>query len=602
MAHKSNAPVNNLIGRMPRIGIRPCIDGRRNGIREALEDQTMNMAISAARLISENVRHANGLPVECIIADTCIGGVAESAMCADKFAAQNVTATLTVSPCWCYGTETMDMDPLTTKAVWGFNGTERPGAVFLAAIMSAHTQRGLPAFSIYGEEVRDAHDTSIPQDVKGKILRFAKSAMAVGFMKGKSYASIGGTCMGIAGSIMDPLLYQKYFGMRVEWLDQTEIIRRMEKNIYDPVEYETAFEWAKKYCKEGPDFNEGTPGAYNREQKDEQWKFVIKTTLIIKDIMMGNPILAKMGFGEEALGRNAILAGVQGQRQWTDNYPNHDFSESILSTSFDWNGIREPILLATENDNLNAASMLIGHLISNSASVFADVRTYWSPESIERVTGWKPQGIASEGIIHLINSGAAALDGSGEQVDAEGNKVMKPFWEITSDDADACLDATLWDPANVGYFRGGGFSSQFVTKTEMPVTMMRLNVVDGFGPVVQIAEGFTAHLPDDVTRILYERTDKTWPCTWFAPRLTGSGAFKDVYTVMGTWGANHGSFNYGHIGSDIITLCSMLRIPVVMHNVPEDKIFRPHSWTSFGTTNPEDADIRACKNFGPLYR
>ncbi len=602
MTHIMNPPENRLIGRMPKLGIRPCIDGRTNGVRESLEVQTMNMAKAAAKLIEGTLRHANGLPIECVIADTCIGGVAEAAMCQDKFAANNVTATLTVSPCWCYGTETMDMDPLTIKAVWGFNGTERPGAVFLAAIMAAYTQRGLPAFSIYGKDVKDSKDTEIPEDVKEKILRFVKSALAAGFMKGKSYASIGGTCMGIAGSIMDPLLYQKYFGIRVEWLDQVEITRRIDREIFDPEEFSKAKEWAKKYCKEGPDYNEGSQYAFNREEKNDQWDRVIKATLIIKDIMLGNPKLAKLGYSEEALGRNAIFGGVQGQRQWTDHYPNHDFSEAILSTSFDWNGIREPILLATENDNMNATAMLLGHLLSNSASIFADVRTYWSPDSIKRVTGWEPVGNASSGIIHLINSGAAALDGSGEQIDANGNKAMKPFWELTSKDVDACLDATSWDPANCGYFRGGGFSSQFVTKAEMPVTMVRLNVVDGFGPVLQIAEGTTVNLPEDVNKILYDRTDKTWPCTWFAPRLTAAGAFKDVYTVMATWGANHGSFNYGHIGADLITLCSMLRIPVVMHNVPEDKIFRPHSWTSFGTTNPEEADIRACKNFGPLYR
>lgn len=602
MTHQMTEIANRLIGRMPKIGIRPTIDGRMNGVRESLEDRTMSMAKAAAKLISDNLRHANGMPVECIISPTCIGGVAEAAQCADLFAQQNVTATLSVTPCWCYGTETMDTDPLTTKAVWGFNGTERPGAVYLAAVMAAHTQRGLPAFSIYGREVQDANDTSIPEDVKEKILNFAKAAMAVGYMKGKSYASIGGTCMGIAGSIMDPILYQKYFGIRVEWLDQTEIVRRIERNIYDPAEFNKAKSWVKKYCKEGPDFNQGGTFSFSREEKDAQWDWVIKSTLIIKDIMIGNPVLKTMGFAEESNGRNAIFGGVQGQRQWTDHYPNHDFSESILSTSFDWNGIREPLLLATENDNLNAAAMLFGHLISNSASVFADVRTYWSPDAIKRVTGWQPEGVAKDGLIHLINSGAAALDGCGEQRDNEGNQTMKPFWELSADDVNACLDATSWDPANIGYFRGGGFSSQFVTRAEMPMTMIRVNVVDGLGPVVQIAEGYSAKLPENVDKILYERTDKTWPSTWFAPRLTGNGAFKDVYTVMATWGANHGSFNFGHIGAQIITLCSMLRIPVVMHNVDEAKIFRPHSWSSFGTTNMEMSDMQACKNFGPLYR
>lgn len=601
MPHKMNDPENRLIGKMPKIGIRPCIDGRRRGVRESLESRTMDMAKKAAELITENIRHSNGLPVECVIAKTCIGGVAEAADCADYFSSQNVTATLSVTPCWCYGTETMDTDPLTVKAVWGFNGTERPGAVYLAAVMAAHNQYGLPAFSIYGRDVQDADDESIPDDVKEKILIFAKASMAAGYMKGKSYVSIGGTCMGIAGSITDPLLYLKYFGIRVEWLDQVEIVRRLEREIFDKDEVEKAKEWVAEYCKEGTDYFQDNPYSFTREQKDEQWDRVIKSTIIVRDIILGNPKLEQLGYGEEALGRNGIFAGIQGQRQWTDHYPNHDFTEAILSGSFDWNGIRQPIPVATENDHLNGIAMLMGHLLSDSASVFADVRTYWSPESIKRVTNWDPEGLAKDGIIHLINSGAAALDGCGRQKDENGKPVMKPFWEITSDDVDACLEATKWDPANVEYFRGGGFSSQFVTKAQMPVTLVRVNMTDGLGPTVQIAEGYSVNLPDDVNKTLYERTDKTWPCTWFAPRLTGKGAFMDVYSVMAKWGANHGSFNYGHIGDKIITLCSMLRIPVVMHNVDEKQIFRPHAWNSFGTNDPDNSDMLACKNFGPVY-
>ncbi len=496
----------------------------------------------------------------------------------------------------------MDMDPQTIKAVWGFNGTERPGAVYLAAVMAAHAQRGLPAFAIYGREVQDADDASIPEDVREKILMFAKAAMAAGYMKGKSYASIGGPCMGIAGSTPDPLMFQKYLGLRMEWLDQTEIERRLQRGIYDAEEYEKAIEWVKACCKEGPDINEGHPFAFSREEKDAQWERVVKTAMILRDILTGNPELAKRGFGEEALGRNAILGGIQGQRQWTDHYPNHDFPEAMLCSSFDWNGIREPIVLATENDNLNAVSMLFGHLLGDAAAVFADVRMYWSAESIRRTTGWEPAGGAENGVIHLINSGAAALDGCGQQRDAKGNAVMKAFWELTEEDVDACLRATSWDPADVGYFRGGGFSSQYVTRAAMPVTLMRMNIVDGIGPVFQLAEGTTVCLPDEVNKILYDRTNPTWPCTWFAPRLMESGPFRDVYSVMAAWGANHGAFCYGHLGAKLITLCSMLRIPVVLHNVPEEKIFRPHAWGAFGTANPEDADLRACKNFGPLYR
>jgi len=601
MPQNMNEPQNRLIGRMPKIGIRPCIDGRRLGVRESLEERTMGMAKLAAALITENLRHANGLPVECVIAKTCIGGVAEAASCEDLFSGENVTATLSVTPCWCYGTETMDMNPLTVKAVWGFNGTERPGAVYLAAVMAAHAQRKLPAFAIYGRDVQDASDTSIPDDVREKILLWAKAALAAGSMRGKSYVNIGGPCMGIAGSVIDPQMFQEYFGLRTEWLDQVEIERRIARGIYDHDEFAKAKAWRENYCKEGWDKNEGGQFAHSRAEKDAEWERVIKQTLIIRDIMVGNPKLAELGFGEEAMGRNAIAGGVQGQRQWTDHFPNHDVSEALLNSSFDWNGIREPMILATENDSLNGMAMLLGHLLADSASVFADVRTYWSPAAIERVTGWKPEGMAEDGLIHLINSGAAALDGCGAMRDEAGNPVMKPFWEITSEDADACLAATLWCPADNGYFRGGGFSSMFETQKQMPVTLVRMNKIEGLGPVLQIAEGYTAVLPDEVSQILQKRTDPTWPTTWFVPRTTGDGAFKDVYAVMANWGANHGSFNYGHIGAKLITLCSMLRIPVAMHNVPEDQIFRPHAWSAFGTTQPEASDYRACETYGPLY-
>jgi len=601
MPQTKNPPVNRNVGRMPKVGIRPTIDGRRMGVRESLEERTMAMARQAADLITKNLRHANGLPIECVIAETCIGGVAEAAACEDLFARENVTATLTVTPCWCYGTETMDMNPLTIKAVWGFNGTERPGAVYLAAVMAAHAQRKLPAFSIYGQDVQDADDTSVPADVAEKILLWAKAAIAAGVMKGKSYVNIGGPCMGIAGSVVDPQMLQEYFGLRTEWLDQVEIERRIARGIYDHDEFAKAKAWREAYCQEGVDINIGSPLAHSAEEKAVEWDRVIQQTLIIRDILIGNPNLAEMGYGEEALGRNAIAGGVQGQRQWTDHFPNHDFSEAILGSSFDWNGIREPMVLATENDALNAMAMLLGHLVNDAASVFADVRTYWSPDAIERVTGWKPEGKAAHGLIHLINSGAAALDGSAAMRDAEGKAVMKPFWEMTSEDADACLAATAWCPADVGYFRGGGFSSMFETKAEIPVTLVRVNKIEGLGPVLQIAEGYTVEMPEEPSQILQQRTSPTWPTTWFAPTVTGEGAFKDVYSVMANWGANHGSFSYGHIGAKLITLASMLRMPVAMHNVPADKVFRPHAWSAFGTVSSESADYKACETYGPLF-
>ena len=590
---------NRLVGDMPAVGIRPAIDGRRKGVRESLEKQTMNMAKSVADLLKKNLRHPNGLPVECVIADTCIGGVAEAARAAEKFARAGVGLSITVTPCWCYGAETMDMDPLIPKAVWGFNGTERPGAVYLAAVLAGHSQKGLPAFSIYGRDVQDAGSYEIPPDVRVKLLRFAKAGLAVAAMRGKSYLSLGAVSMGIAGSIVDTAFMENYLGMRVESVDMTEIVRRIEEEIYDKNEFRHALRWVKQYCKEGKDYN--TPQQqYTREQKDKSWETVVKMTMIARDLMVGNPGLAETGWGEEAMGRNAILAGFQGQRQWTDHFPNGDFMEAILNSSFDWNGLREPCIMATENDVLNGIAMLFGFLLTNTAQIFCDVRTYWSPAAVARVSGHKLTGPTAAGIIHLINSGAAALDGSGcETID--GKPAIKPFWEVTPDEVEKCLEATDWFPAVREYFRGGGFSSGFLTKGGMPCTMSRLNLVKGLGPVLQIAEGYSADLPAKVHAILNERTNPTWPTTWFAPRLTGKGAFKDVYSVMYNWGANHSSISYGHIGAEMIALASMLRIPVNMHNLDEERIFRPSAWSSFGTESLEGADYRACANFGPLY-
>ncbi|MDR0619477.1 MAG: L-fucose isomerase [Bacteroidales bacterium] len=587
---------------MPKIGIRPAIDGRMGGVRESLEEQTMNMAKSVAKLISSVLKYPDGTPFECVIADSTIGRVAESAACAAKFARENVGVTITVTPCWCYGSETMDMDSHTVKAVYGFNGTERPGAVYLAAVLAAHAQKGLPAFGIYGHDVKDAADTEIPDDVKEKLLLFSRAAMAAAIMKGKSYLSIGAVCMGIAGSIVNTDFFEDYLGMRCEGIDEVEIIRRMTEGIYDKNEYEKALAWTKKNCRQGEDTINRKDLVRSPQQSEEDWEFIVKMTLIVRDLLIGNPKLKEMGFGEEALGHNAIAGGFQGQRQWTDFYPNGDFTEAILNSSFDWNGIRAPFVLATENDSLNGVAMLFGNLLTNTPSIFADVRTYWSPEAIERVTGKKPAGLIENGMIHLINSGAASLDGSGYQNDVNGNPTMKPFWEITEKEAQACLDATTWMPANREYFRGGGYSSKFLTRGGMPCTMVRLNIVKGLGPVLQLAEGWTASIDEDAFKIIDERTDKGWPTTWFVPRLDkNKDAFKDVYSVMNNWGANHGSINCGHIGAELITLCSILRIPVCMHNLPEDRIYRPAVWSAFGM-DKEGADYRACRAYGALYK
>lgn len=587
----------------PKIGIRPTIDGRQGGVRESLEEKTMSLARAVAQLITDNLRHGDGTPVECVIADGTIGRVAESAACAEKFEREGVGATISVTSCWCYGAETMDMNPYWPKAVWGFNGTERPGAVYLAAVLAGHAQKGLPAFGIYGRDVQDIDDNSIPADVAEKLLRFARAAIAVATMRGRSYLSMGSVSMGIAGSIVNPDFFEEYLGMRCESVDLTEIIRRMTEGIYDHEEYEKAMAWTREHCKvnEGEDFKNRPEKRKTRRQKDADWEFIVKMTIIMRDLMTGNPRLLDMGFKEEALGHNAIAAGFQGQRQWTDFYPNGDFPEALLNTSFDWNGIREAFVVATENDACNGVAMLFGHLLTGTAQIFSDVRTYWSPEAVKRVTGKELTGRAANGIIHLINSGATTLDATGEMTDAAGNPVMKQAADVTDGDVKACLKATTWYPADRDYFRGGGFSSHFLSKGGMPVTMSRLNIVKGLGPVLQIAEGWTVEIDPEINRILDMRTDPTWPTTWFVPRLCDKPAFRDVYSVMNNWGANHGAISFGHIGQDLITLASILRIPVCMHNVDDDRIFRPAAWNAFGM-DKEGADYRACKNYGPIYK
>lgn len=587
----------------PKIGIRPTIDGRQGGVRESLEEKTMTLAANVAALISSNLKYTDGTPVECVIADGTIGRVAESAACAEKFEREGVGGTITVTSCWCYGSETMDMNPYWPKAVWGFNGTERPGAVYLAAVLAAHAQKGLPAFGIYGHDVQDLDDNSIPEDVAEKILRFARGAVAVAEMRGESYLSIGSVTMGIAGSIVDTNFFQKYLGMRNESVDEVEILRRMDLGIYDPEEFEKAMAWVKKYCMPNEGWDKNPEGKQKtREQKDKDWEFVVKMTIIVMDLMHGNPKLREMGFKEEALGHNAIAGGFQGQRQWTDWMPNGDFTETLLNTNFDWNGRRQPSILATENDSLNGTAMLMAHLLTNRPQIFSDVRTYWSPEAVKRVTGKELTGKAAPGIIHLINSGATTMDGCGQSSDAEGQPVMKPFWEMTEEDERRCLEHSQWMPADRDYFRGGGFSIHFVSRGDFPATMARINIVDGLGPVLQIAEGWVVDIDPEIHGILDKRTDPTWPTTWFTPRLDPKkDAFKDVYSVMNNWGANHGAISYGHIGADLITLASMLRIPVCMHNVDDAKIFRPAAWNAFGM-DKEGADFRACANFGPIYK
>ena len=588
----------------PKIGIRPTIDGRWGGVRESLEEQTMAMAKNAKALIEAHLRYPDGTPVQCVLADSTIGGGAEAAACADKFTTEYVVATLTVTPCWCYGSETFDMDPRTIKAVWGFNGTERPGAVYLASVLATHAQKGLPAFGIYGHDVQNLDEvTNIPADVQEKLLRFGRAAVAVATMRGKSYLQIGSICMGIGGSIIDSAFIESYLGMRVESVDEVEIIRRMTEGIYDEAEYQKALAWTKEHCKEGwdknPEFVRSSP-----EKKEKQWEFTVKMYLIIKDLLNGNPNLPK-GCEEEMVGHNAIAAGFQGQRQWTDFYPNCDYPEALLNSTFDHNGAREPYILATENDVLNGLGMLFMKLLTNRAQMFSDVRTFWSPEACKRASGYDVTGVAKEngGFIHLINSGATALDACGECRDENGNPVMKRWWEVTDEDIETMTKATTWPAADNGYFRGGGFSSSFTTRAEMPATMIRLNLVKGLGPVLQIAEGWTVRLPDEVTDVLMKRTDPTWPCTWFTPRCDGKSgsAFEDAYAVMNNWGANHGAISYGHIGADLITMCSMLRIPVCMHNVPEKDIFRPAAWNAFGM-DKEGQDYRACAAYGPMYK
>ncbi|MGC9450327.1 MAG: L-fucose isomerase [Oceanipulchritudo sp.] len=590
---------NTVLENLPKVGIRPTIDGRLGGVRESLEKQTMDQAKRVARLIGQNLKYPTGKRVECVIADTCIGGVAEASACAEKFRKENVGVSLTITPCWCYGSETMDMDPHLPKAVWGFNGTERPGAVYLAAVLAGHTQKGLPAFGIYGKDVQNADSKEIPEDVATKLLNFTQAGLAVAIMRGKAYLSMGGTSMGIAGSMVDYNFWEKWLGMRVEDIDMSEFIGRMNKDMYDEKEFKKALNWVKKNCPEGEDYNPETHKR-SREQLDSEWETNVKMALIARDLMVGNPKLAEMGYGEQAHGHQAIAAGFQGQRQWTDHFPNGDFLEAILNTSFDWNGKRAPYIVATENDALNGATMLMGYLLTNSAQIFADLRTYWSPEAVKEASGHELKGPASDGLLHLINSGPAALDGTGQQM-KDGKPAMKPFWEITQQEIEDCLKATTWHPSMTEYFPGGGMSTRYRTKGGMPATMTRINLVDGLGPAMQIAEGWTVDLPAKVNDALDQRTNPTWPTTWFAPILSGQGAFRSTYEVMNNWGANHCVMAYGHIGHLFITLASMLRIPVYMHNVGEERVFRPSAWRAFGTAGLEGADFRACQTYGPLY-
>ena len=590
----------------PKIGIRPTIDGRWGGVREALEAQTRGMAEAAKSLIERKLCYPDGMPVECIISPVTIGGSAEAHACEAYFSTQNVCGTLTVTPCWCYGTETMELDPMTIKAVWGFNGTERPGAVYLAAVMAAYAQRGLPAFSIYGQHVQDADYRSIPADVEEKILSFARGAIAVGIMRGQSYVNIGAVAMGIAGSSVNVDFLQKYLGMRTEWVDMSEVLRRIKLEIYDHDEFEKAYQWVQTYCKEGLDVNRGKalPEVITKSQvvKDEdQWAFVIKHALICRDILQGNKKLGEMGWHEEALGRNGLAGGFQGQRMWTDWLPNADFTEAILASGFDWNGARQPIPFATENDTLNGISMMFGWLMTGKAPIFSDVRTYWSPEAVKRVTGEELKGYAKNGVIHLINSGASCLDGCAGAKNEHGEGCMKEWWNLSEEDIKACLAGTDWCPANREYFRGGGFSSHFKTAAEMPVTMIRCNIVEGVGPTLQVIEGHTCVLNENVHKILDERTDRTWPTTWFAPKIGVCGA-DSVYNVMAKWGANHAASVYGQVGDRLLTLASMLRIPVAFHNIETHRIYRPHAFGGFGTADLEGQDFRACAYYGPLYR
>lgn len=588
------------MARLPKVGIRPTIDGRQLGVRESLEDQTMQMAENVAKLISSTLKYPNGEPVECVIADSTIGRVKEAADCKEKFEQENVGLTITVTPCWCYGLETMDLDNRIPHAVWGFNGTERPGAVYLAAVLAAFAQKGIPAFGIYGEHVQEADEEEIPEEVVNKLLQFTKSGLSVALMKDKSYLSMGGVCMGIAGSIVKDDFFQDYLGMRNESVDMTEFTRRINEEIFDKEEFEKALKWTKENARVGFDKNEDDL-KFTDEQHEENWETVVKMALIGRDLMVGNEKLAEMGYAEEAMGHNALVSGFQGQRQWTDHFPNGDYMETILNSSFDWNGKRAPYIMATENDNNNGISMLFNYLLTNTAQIFADVRTYWSPESVERVTGHQLEGIAKHGLIHLKNSGASTLDGTGQQT-KDGKPAIKPFWEVTDEEVDLMMENTTFHPADKQYFRGGGFSTKYLTKGNMPMTMTRINIVKGLGPVLQIAEGYSVDLPEDVHNTIDNRTDPTWPTTWFAPILTGKGAFKDVYSVMDFWGSNHGAISYGHIGADLLTLASMLRMPVNMHNVDSSRIFRPHVWSMFGTQDLESADFRACENFGPLYK
>jgi len=588
------------LNKLPVIGIRAVIDPRRK-VYNRTYGQTQDMASSVADYLSDHVKYPNSLPLKCVVYQKCVSNIVEAQECSDYFKHLNVGAVITVATGWCYPLETMLLDAGIPHAVWGFNGTERPGAVFLAALTAACNLKGLPMFKIYGKEVREKDDKRIPEDVGRKLLSFTRAALAASLMKGKSYLSLGTVSMGISGCISDELFFQQYLGMRISYVDMSEIQRRMNKGIYDPEELSKAIEWFSNNCKEGVDYNDPSL-MHTKEQKAEDARDSIKLAIIVKDMMKGNQKLQDMGYEEEAAGYGAVAGGFQGQRAWTDQNANGDFMEAILNSTFDWNGRREPIVIATENDSSNAVSMLFGYLLTHTPQIFCDVRTYWSPETVKRITGEELEGRAKGGMIHLLNSGAAALEGSG-CLTKDGKPVIKPYWEMTEDDIKSCLQSTRWSPAMLDQFLAGGFSSTYSTKGEMPVTITRLNMVYGIGPVLQIAEGYTYEASPNIHMNLLGRTDPTWPSTWFVPNtIPGDAAYNDVYSVMESWGANHCSMSYGHIGSELITLASMLRIPVTMHNVETNNLFRPALWKAYGTKELEAADRYACAALGPLYK
>ena len=605
-ARKFKKSERQLVGHIPTIAITPVADGR-PGAYEDNQANTWGMVEKVHNLLSGRITLSDGTPVRFVVAPEIVYGARTGALAQEYYIRQGVSANIWVSRSWAYSDELMSAcqgfgSSEWQQAAYGLNQTDRPGAVWLKAFTAAMDEKNRPIFAIYNPDLEDESGDLSPY-VAERLMRFARCAATVAEMRGKNYLSIGSVSMGIIGSDMRRNTFLHYLGMGTASVDMVAVKGRMDQGFYDHDELELAFNFMKRRFKFN--FGEGqrplTPDGLLRD--------CIKMTMIVRDLMHGNPVLAKASVGarqgfcadvERAQGYNAIAAGTQGQRQWTDLYPNFDMTESLLTSSFDWNGYRAPMIVATENDSKNAIGMLIANLLSGAPQLFADIRTNWTPESIKSATGVDVSKIAPLGLIDKRNSGAGALDyaldifstvkdGSQKTIQ-EVVQAIRAGKRIQQDLIKRAIEATTYEAAVLEYFAGDGLSSSFQTPGGVPLTAYRYNMVDNM-LTCSVVEGETVALPEDVISHISNVTNATWPESYWAPRDMSS------FEYMSRIGPNHDGNSFGLIGADMITINAMLRIPVDMHNVDKADIFRPTMWDRFGGD-----DFRACETLGPLYR